>query len=107
MFSVVLCQIAECDASTQIQLVDVKVQPVDFGPNVAILGEILDQPNWNLAFNTFTIRFPSGAKEQYPGFALTSCLLLQPTSLMPLRHFSLSFRRISRDDKLCTLRIAR
>jgi len=73
MFSIVLRQISECDAPSRIHLVDVEVQPVDFGPDVALLGEILDQPNWNLAFDTLSIAFSGNSKKQHPRFALTAC----------------------------------
>src|SRR6516162_6420648 len=69
------------------------MQPLDFGPGVAFLGEILDQPNWNLAFDTLAIRFSSLTKEQYPRFSVATTFPFQPTALISLRHCRPSFNR--------------
>src|SRR5262249_11327837 len=93
MFSVVLCQIAECDAPPRVHFVDVEVESLDFSPRVAFLRKILDQPNRDLAFDTLAVGFSSLTKEQYPGLSVRTAFPFQPTALIPLRHCRLSFRQ--------------
>jgi|SRR6266487_1123032 len=83
-----LRQIRKNYRSSRVNLVDVQMLPLDFGPRTAFVGEVSDKANWDFVFDSPTVRRPNRTKEQHPSFALTAFFFLQPTSLMPVRHKS-------------------
>ena len=74
MFSVMLCQIAECNAPSRVHLVDGDVQSINFCQCVTLLGKISNQANWDIVLHPLAIGLSYGAVEQYPRLTVAACL---------------------------------
>ncbi len=75
MFSVVLREIAECDAAPWIDFIAAEVPPFDLSTCTVFVRKVLNQTNRNLVLDPLAITLSSGAKKQYPGFTLCTAFL--------------------------------
>src|SRR5437868_13586793 len=72
--------------SSRVNLVDMQMLPLDFGPRTAFVGEVSDCSNWDFVFDSLTVRRTNCTKEQHPSFALTALFFIYPACLMFSHH---------------------